>query len=139
MLQISTRVSREESLNFKREDLELLNFNMLSLSLSSVKNKMVMMNNQLRSYSTLRYISRPYIYTPTHGHIYLSLQSSSHHLVDLLIIRFFQNPGLKSDTHLSLVITCHRILKNIIQRQRVLAPVVQCSNILNPGCFPLLP
>ena len=65
---------------------ELLNSSIISLSIYSIENKMSLRNTQLRTYSTLRYISLPSIDTPTPGHIAFSLQSLYHPLVDRLLI-----------------------------------------------------
>ena len=56
--------------------LDLLNSNLISLSLSSIKNKTDLRNTQLRPSSTSRDINLPSIDTSTHEHIYFSFQSS---------------------------------------------------------------
>ena len=92
MHQISTRLSRKESLHFQQGgDWELLNSNLISLSIYSVENKTALSNTQLRPSSPSRDISLPYIYTPTHGHIPFSFQSSSSPLVDLFLISLIPN------------------------------------------------
>ena len=93
MHQKSTRVSMEEILHFQRGlEWELLNYNMISLSLSSLENKTALSNNQLRPSSSSIDISLISINAPTHGNIDLSLQSFVHLLVYLFLIRLMPNP-----------------------------------------------
>ena len=92
MHQKSTRVSMEDILHFQRGlEWELLNYNMISLSLSSLENKTALSNNQLRPSSSSIDISLISINAPTHGHIDLSLQSFVHLLVYLFLIRLMPN------------------------------------------------
>ena len=73
---------------FKGEKLELMNSNLISLSLSYVENKMDLRSNKTTTYSTSIDISLVYIDTPAHGNIAFSFKILVHPRVYLFLIRF---------------------------------------------------